>query len=1079
MNPPTTLKTTLAATLALAANLSFADTFVPEYDRASIHVGSGQTQAVGPLTVAGEARFVKTGAGTATLAKEDLISPNAPHLDVLEGRFEISANGTPAAVTPPTAILNTATVWLAADAGMAHFVTSTSGDETMVDVWRDVRDTDASVTNYPYAATPLSSSHGLKSPTIATVDGRQCLNFGGFGSKRTMWFRESGSKKKISAVTVFAVTKITNGTGHLLGNASNTHPYEIGAWGSGSLASPYYTTAVMKSPHMRTLRFFDNGERRDVGRDWPKTGLRIYEWCHSARAAGSFDALFTQSDGWVARQGGGNLMEFVAFGSELSEGDRLAVERYLAAKWGVPLAANVRVAADASVSVAAAGMTVRPSGEGLVEAAAADLMFEAGEAPVFGGEVKLAAGVPSKIYGPGIPLALASGDSINVVRANNTTDFGRETATLTKTAPAGTVEKTGTGTARVTALPDGVTKLNVKGGQLVLAAPVADAMPAALGSGISATIANGDFESSDMSAWALTGDGNQGRFKRVSGVWGDWKCDFSAPQGEYVLCLKGSSTSAENTNVTVPVDGRYDLSFFGCGRSGFEFGTYNVKFTSGTTIVDCGTIDPVHVPYYGGYRKFHVLTPELTAGTWTMRIEPNFDTGDVTTTLDDFRLELVTENVDADGAWPLPNGGFENLDFNGAHKNKVWSSSLGDPELSASNSVSSWTFNGGGASPVPAAGLVEESMFFFKATSASGATSYANPALVRYGKKCAGFWSNAGSVTSAVFTPPPGVWQVRFKAATGGNGSSAFWNGSALSDYPAWRVVVGVNGTTALDSASTGSAFGHNTWHMVQPDGAFTVAPGDSVTVSISQTLATAAGYIDDVELVPANFVANGGFETGNRTGWGASGSNPLANVGGYSSNTGNFGLDICDGTYRMQLEGAMALAQTLHLPAAGLYRIRFHARTRTGDRRFAQVVVTLSSDEATNTIARINVDTDTFHAYDYWVSIPAAGDYTLSIGGVITDSPDRNTLIDDVSVIKCDGGLASDTPSVSRKMALEVASGATVALDFPGTLELDSLWLGGRSAHSGVFSAATHPDYLVGAGSIFVKPKGFVLFMR
>ena len=99
MNSQTTLKTTLAATLALAANLSFADTFVPEYDRASIHVDSGQTQAVGPLTVAGEARFVKTGAGTATLAKEDLISPNAPHLDVLEGRLEISANGTPAAVT--------------------------------------------------------------------------------------------------------------------------------------------------------------------------------------------------------------------------------------------------------------------------------------------------------------------------------------------------------------------------------------------------------------------------------------------------------------------------------------------------------------------------------------------------------------------------------------------------------------------------------------------------------------------------------------------------------------------------------------------------------------------------------------------------------------------------------------------------------------------------------------------------------------------------------------------------------------------------------------------------------------------
>ena len=1060
------LSMAMAAALC-AAGTAYADTILQEYERGPAHVASGSSALSGTVTVADGARLVKTGAGTATLDAESIVSPNAPRIDVLDGRLEIGTNGgTPASIAEPTTLLETATLWLATDVDHAHFKTSTSGDDTVVDVWRDVRDTDASATNYPYAATPLTSSYGLKSPIVATVDGKQCLYFGGFGSKRTMWIREAGSLKTLGAATIFAVTKIVGSAGHLLGNTGNSHMYEIGAWGNGALWAPYY--GIWKGPHMRALRFFDNGERRDIRRDWPQKGLRIYEWCHSARAAGSFNAIFTQTDGWVSRQGGDYLMEFIAFASELSESDRLAIERYLVAKWGVSaMSAEVRVASGATASVAASGLTVRPSGEGVVEASASGLVFETGDAPVFGGEVKLAAGVPATIYGPGIPLSLSSGDSISVVRANNATDFGRETATLSETAPAGTVEKIGTGTARVASLPANVSKLDVKGGRLVLAAPVADAMPNAGGAVIAATIPNGGFESSDMSQWTLTGDGQQGRFKGSSSA---WKCPYPAPQGDWVLCLKGSTTSAETT-VTVPVDGRYELSFFGCGRSGFNLGTYNVKFISGTTTVDCGTADPFYVPYYGGYRKFRVPVPEIAAGTWTMRIEPNFDTGDVTTTLDDFRMELVTENADADGAWPLPNGGFENVakleNGNGAYRNEVWNNSFYKPEWSASNSIPCWTFDRGGASPVPAAGIVEEAMFFNNA-------AYASPALVRHGKKCVGFWSNAGSATSAAFSPPPGVWQVRFKAAYGGNQSgTTFWNNTALTGNPAWRVVVKVNGATAADSASTGSASGFNKWHVVQPDGSFTVASGDSVTVQISQTNASGAGYVDDVELVPANFVANGGFETGSLGAWSGN-----ANVRTYNSNVGNFGLDVCDGDYCAQLEDAMALNQTMRLPAAGLYRIRFHARTRTGDRRFSSVVVTVSSGGVTNSIANVYVDTDTFRPYEYWMSVPAAGDYTLRISGVVTASH-GNSLVDDVSVVKMDGGLAAETPIVTKKTALEVASGATVALDFPGTLELDSVRLGGRSARSGVISAATHPDYFVGAGSIFVRPKGTAIYMR
>ena len=128
--------------------------------------------------------------------------------------------------------------------------------------------------------------------------------------------------------------------------------------------------------------------------------------------------------------------------------------------------------------------------------------------------MKLANGVSAKFHGPGIPVALTAGDALNVVRANNTTDWGRETATLARTAAADTVEKTGSGSVRIAALPSDVKKLDVKGGRVVLAVPQADTIPELGDNNIHATIPNHSFESSDMSGWVMSGGGsNSGRYK--------------------------------------------------------------------------------------------------------------------------------------------------------------------------------------------------------------------------------------------------------------------------------------------------------------------------------------------------------------------------------------------------------------------------------------------------------------------------------------------------------------------------------------------------------------------------------------
>lgn len=1093
------LKFAVAACLALAAAsvVSLGDTVVGQYERESVNVASGTSAVAGNVLVADDARLVKTGEGTATLNKESLVSPNAPNIDVLEGNLTIGSSGSAQAVAEPTAILNTASLWLATDAAKANFTMVSSNDTSYVDMWRDVRDTDASATNYPYVATPLAL--GFKSPILKTVGGLRSLYFRGYKSKCTMFVHkangdsyESGNAK-LPVTTAFAVTRIDACWGNMLGNYRDSgHPYHVADHRYGSAYSKRH--ANMRNPVMRTMRLFDNGESRDCDLDYVELGLRVLEYCHSSQAKGKIDSLFGQGGSANAnREGGDYLMELIIFDAELSEADRLAVESYLAAKWGVTTtAANVRVASGATATVATGGLTVGLSGAGTVEATASGAVFTAdGEQP-FGGSVKLANGVSARIYGPGVPVALEAGDALNVVRADDTTYYGREEATCAKTAAADTVEKTGTGTARITSLPSSVKKLDVKAGRVVLAAPTADALPEAGGHDIYATIPNSGFESSDMSGWTLNGGYKTGRFNKKTSS-DTWQCPFAAPEGDWVLCLKRGGSDAvgkpsASTTVGIPVSGRYELTFFGSGRDNYGLGTFHVQFISGTVTNTCDETDCFWVST--GYRHIRVLTPELSAGDWSMRITPNFEIGDATSTFDDFRMKLVTENIGSDGSWRIPNGGFEELDrltpsdvtYAGLTGQNC---SLNYSEWIASNKVSRWTFTQGGAgvSGAPSVGLVDEAMF------SKNDYYYASPYLSRWGKKCLGFWSDGGTATSAAFTPPAGTWQIRFKSAFAGNqDGSKFWHNTNLTVAPQWRVVVSVNGAAVLTSTNAvygyaSALYGWNKWKKAVFDGAFAVSGSDTVTVEIAQTHVSGAGYIDNVELVPANLVSNSGFEMGNRGDfgvWTRTASN--GSVESYVKYPNEFGypsdssFDIAEGDYFMQLQGYTAIEQPLQVPEAGLYRVRFRARTRKAGYNFGAIAIDMVQGTVTNTIMRTYVSTDTFRPYTYFWNAPAAGTYKLVVRGTSADA--KNTFVDDISVVKCDDGLASATPDITDDLTLDVASGAEIALDFPGKLRLYGLRLDGRTK-SGTFSSATHPDYFTGAGTIEVLPKGTIIIVK
>lgn len=934
MNP----RTALATTLTLAAVLCAADTTVPQYGREAVHVASGSSAVSGSLSVADGARLVKTGSGTATLDKESLVAPNAPDIDVLAGSLTIGSNGgTPAAVAEPTVLLNTASLWLAADDAKANFVTSTSGNDTLVDVWRDVRDTEASATNYPFAATPSN----FVSPILKTDSaGNRCLYFRGYRVQpycamhlhKTDGTSYKAAGQKVTSTTVFAVTRIANTWGNLLGNCAINTCYQISAAADANRAVPTAYYGTFRNPEMRSMRFFDNGESRDVLRDQIYRGLHLLEWCHSSKASGSFDALYEYGVQY-GREGGDYLMELVVFGTELPEADRLAVEAYLAAKWGLSgPGAKLRVAAGTTATISTGGLVVGLSGEGAVEATASGNTFAASGDSPFGGTLKLANGVSATITGSGVPLSLEAGDSL---------DVSGEAATLAKTAAADAVEKTGTGLARVTALPADVSKLDVKGGCLVLAAPVSDAMPDAGNNSIAGTIPYAGFETTEpRSKWSWSiAEWNGTTWPLAAGKNNsNYPTSFNAPEGSkvFVLSRNGNSAAgvpwAQVTSVTIPVTGRYELTFYGGGRQwDYGIGTYHVQFISGSITNTCDETDCFHVST--GFVLHRVLTPELAAGSWTMRISPNFDVGALWSAVDDFRMRLVTEDVSNDGACRLPNGGFEELERRTSGNVTTWinsanrlQTSLNQPTYTASNRVARWAFTQGGlgVSGIPSVGLVDDAMF-----TDFGNNLYGNPYLNRFGSRFLGFWSNGGTATSAAFSPPAGVWQVRFKSAFAGSRDGYnMWHSTSLPGLPQWRVTVSVNGEEAM--TATSSACGFNKWAATVPDGSFTVADGDTVTVSIAQTVANAAGCIDEVELVPA--------------------------------------------------DGASALAAT--------------------------------------------------------------------------------------------------TPDLPADLSVEVASGATLALDFPGTVKIRSLRLGNRHP-GGIVSAETHPDYISGTGSLEVPPPATVLTLR
>ena len=119
---------------------------------------------------------------------------------------------------------------------------------------------------------------------------------------------------------------------------------------------------------------------------------------------------------------------------------------------------------------------------------------------------------------------------------------------------------------------------------------------------------------------------------------------------------------------------------------------------------------------------------------------------------------------------------------------------------------------------------------------------------------------------------------------------------------------------------------------------------------------------------------------------------------------------------------------------------------------------------------------------------MPVAGTHRLNIEGIGVpsgnlrngkDTANLTTHVDGVSIVKVDEA-AQTAPTLPSKVRIDIAEGARLALDYPGTNRVRGVWFGGVSADAGrIVDAASYPDYVSGIGALEIVPSGSLLLFR
>lgn len=1092
-----------------------ADIFVDDGERRRVDVEADLVEA-DRLFVAADGTVDKLGAGTWAVpaASQTLM---AGTFAVHDGTLDLQAGTRPAA-PEPRAVLNRAAFWFDASAA-GTVLTTTSNDTQWVDAWLDVRETGTAETGYAYPrATPNFVPTNIP-PRLVTKEGVQAVYFGGRGSGISMdWRKPDGALLRMTNIRhVFLLHGVWDCYGFVLGIRDSDY-----GEGSGSRfhigdvycspGSTIYRYSYPDNLAPYTGRVYQNGRRVDGGRTAPLQRQFQLQEVDCSGDVGWASCFFNDRNYFARNEkfpqiggdriGGDYLAAAIVFTNALTTAERLQVETWMMDRWlggkGTSGGA-VLVAEGARASVPVAGnvgpLLSRAGGDGVLELKADGMTEELTCSPnaSYGTALDLAIGtLPT---GPSLPLALSAGRRYTM----ETPARLLPCLSVAADAEAGGAVKDGAGEIRVVRLADDATNLVVQAGTLALAQPGAPNGALRKEGTAAASIPAGTCENwTDTSqqilndqvyaGWHLVGlRGQADNYRDVviftsgNGTGGGWasvgepfNAPLPAPDGSRIMMIKGDSSVW--TEVTLPVDGEYELAFETSARGNYA-----------NLWVDlCIGPDADHLLPFATYASIEgwatrtFRTPWLRAGTYQLWFRNKQQHKDRTMAVDNVRMTLLPGDTAA--RMSIPNGRFEATvaDFNTGYWN-------------ASDNAVGWHF-------VPDAPWTDTTQIppVFLVAPQMG-QQYFDASFNAYGSRQLAVTASGSQVENTFRVSESGTWTLKMLAS-----ARQRVNYCAASIRVAGALV---RGEETLDLGALDVTEPH--LHAYAFPKAVDLVAGEDVTLRLTVTWtkndSSRYAYLlmDDFEFASTatsdegpDILTDGGFEQADT--WQIA-SFPKASPTGingsrrrpYSELAQFYGWATYAGSHMMCVVQNDITWQTLDVPEAGLYRLRFHTHSRMDDvwGKGGNPVNAfwMDPDEParTNWIGRSRAVSTNFMEAVFLTRLPKKDGLVFGFqggashvqGAAELKANDLTAILDGASLRRVLGP-EDALPDVPENLTVRVAQGAKLRLDFGGTLSLAGLRLGFRAV-AGTVSAATHPDFISGPGTLEVKPRGFYLYIR
>lgn len=1086
----------------------------------------------GKVRLSSRATVEKGGAGKLTLATGNFTEQEDIAIAVAKGSVEVKATDSVLAeYAKPTEVMNKAAFWVDSTVNLA------TDKEGGVDAWYDVRETkegiDASSFKYTRAVPFLNEKLTAK-PLAQSYQEKPGVYCRGYGNGCFMnWLKSDGNQAKITSIRhVFIVHGGPTSRGDILGQCKGNSPdfqragqNEIWATHSGENiamhASRTYLNGVQIDPHTTV---------------YPQNAIHVVEVQTFDQTLGAMcffndrDMQLKATDGQVYtneagqklnpilgdtsqtadnRAGGEYIFEVLIFTNSLTATERLDVSNYLRQKW---LDATPPGAEHKSIVSLGSGTTLQFNGESSPE----NLSVKGDGTLVANGPARLrskietrndklgfniASGTFNLLYQ--IPYNATAGETVAVER----TYYGEVYSVASTAGDSSTFTKTGAGTLTLDKIPEGVTKLAVESGSLILAAPEKELNifpnPADV---YAVAIPNADFEGlhdggskhynwkdngstfGANGAWhaivpAQVGNANSGVMifdQRLGDPPGGWNMVLQSERTT-VLVLKNQASAW--CEIDVEREGVYVLSFDSGPRSGQ--GGRQIDIMIGPDSDNLQMIAEFQA-YNNTWRKYTYGNIYLKAGKYQLWFKNLMKNDDRCNQFDNISLELVPPRHE----WLIPNGDFE--DFSPPLSNGNY--------LDNTNKVSGFTLTQASILRSIAKDTGDRSTNTTFVKVGGDYDKFTNRPWNRPGSQVQLYMADTGAKMETSFYPPAGSWRL---AADVGIRKFTYHQ---QGNYVMKATIDFGNGEISLGAiTNTSLALLKREWPVPFTSDGKTMAT-IVIETEIGKDQYCGQANIDNITLVSMvghgkNLFVNPGFEE-SADSWVKDWSRVVTpkpeKVGGTmrqpysdSSNYYNryFGIDEFEGTNCIKIVNDDSVYQTITFPEGGLYRFSANVESRCNISGMSfgngtnPVRFYMAQGGKTNWLGVTDAEKLTNFVEKAVVFRVPEGGGTWDVGlrgtkvwgGSEDFRVDETAMVDGVQLYKIE---SEGTLAFPEKLEIELGAGAKLTLDFDGTNTISRLKVNGR-ARSGVLTAENAPDIISGRGALLIVPRFFTITVR